>query len=77
MPKLPALKPKEVLRALAGAGFYVHHQRGSHIQLKHFVKSLRVTVQFHSNFDLPPEIIQSILKQADLSREDFLKLLKG
>jgi hypothetical protein len=23
--RLPAVKPKEVLRALAGAGFFIHH----------------------------------------------------
>jgi predicted RNA binding protein YcfA (HicA-like mRNA interferase family) len=30
---LPTLKPKEVLKALQRAGFYIHHQTGSHIVL--------------------------------------------
>ena len=68
MSKMPALKPKQVLRALAQAGFYIHHTEGSHAQLRHNIKiQLRVTVPAHNNFDLPPEIVHSILKQAGLS----------
>lgn len=75
--KIPALKPKIVLKALLRAGFYIHHQRGSHVQLRHVSKpSLRVTIPFHARFDLPPSVIQNILKQADISKEEFLKLFK-
>lgn len=31
MRKLPSLKPKQVLKALLRAGFYIYHQKGSHI----------------------------------------------
>jgi predicted RNA binding protein YcfA (HicA-like mRNA interferase family) len=34
MPRLPVLKPKEVLRARLRAGFEIHHQSGSHAQLR-------------------------------------------
>jgi len=74
--KFPALKPREVISALKKADFYIHHQSGSHIQLRHSTKGhLRVTVPFHSNFDLPPSVVFSILRQAELSREEFLGLL--
>lgn len=77
MSKLPVLKPKEVLEILLRAGFYVHHQTGSHIQLRHYQKShLRVTIPHHTRFDLPPSILKNILKQAEVSKEDFLKLLR-
>ncbi len=47
-PRLPILKPREVLRALQKAGFEIHHQSGSHAQLKHPGKpQLRVTVPRH------------------------------
>jgi len=76
MTKLPALKPKKVLKALLRAGFYIHHQTGSHVQLRHPQKlHLRVTIPYHSKFDLPPSVINSILKQAEISKEEFLKLL--
>lgn len=74
--KIPALKPRSVLKALLRANFYIHHQKGSHIQLRHLSKpKLRVTIPFHARFDLPPFVIQNILKQAELSKEEFLKLL--
>ena len=76
MSRLPALKPKEVLKALLRAGFYVYYQKGSHAQLHHPVQThLRVTIPCHSNFDLPAQVVHSILKQAELSRKEFLKLL--
>jgi predicted RNA binding protein YcfA (HicA-like mRNA interferase family) len=30
-PRLPALKPKQVIRALRNAGFFIDHQTGSHV----------------------------------------------
>ena len=74
--RIPALKPKKALKALVKAGFYVHHQKGSHAQLRHPLKAkLRVTIPLHSNFDLPPSVVKSILKQADISESEFLKQL--
>lgn len=75
-PKLPALRPKQVVAALLRAGFYVHHQRGSHARLLHPSRpELRVTVPIH-NKDLPPSLLKHrILKQAGISEEEFLKLL--
>ncbi|MGH7792512.1 MAG: type II toxin-antitoxin system HicA family toxin [Thermodesulfobacteriota bacterium] len=48
-PSLPTLKPKEVLSALQRAGFYIHHQTGSHIVLKHpSQSSKRVVLPYHN-----------------------------
>jgi predicted RNA binding protein YcfA (HicA-like mRNA interferase family) len=70
----PVLKAKEVVRILRRAGFYVHHQTGSHVQLKHQEKlALRITVPFHDK-DLPRHILRSILRQARLSVEEFNSL---
>ncbi|HMC26237.1 MAG TPA: type II toxin-antitoxin system HicA family toxin [Verrucomicrobiae bacterium] len=72
-PRLPVLKPREVLRALQRAGFEIHHQSGSHAQLRHPDKPhLRVTVPRHDRFDLPTPVLKSILRQAELSVEEFL-----
>lgn len=74
--RIPALKPKQILKVLRRAGFYVHHQKGSHAQLRHkFDSELRVTIPMHSRFDLPPSVVQSILRQADISKEKLLELL--
>ena len=72
---LPVVKAKQCLRALERAGFYVRHSTGSHARLFHRTKlGLRVTVPIH-NRDLPPATLKSILRQADLSVEEFTKLL--
>jgi len=75
-PDLPVLKPRKVLRALLRAGFAVHHQTGSHAQHRHPGKPhLRVTVPRHDRFDLPKPILRSILRQAEITVEEFLDLL--
>lgn len=76
MAKLPVLKPKQVIAALERAGFYIHHQRGSHARLLHKTRGdLHVTVPVH-NKDIPPSLLKHrILKQAGLTGEEFLKLL--
>ena len=73
--RVPAAKPKEVLRALGRAGFLVHHTSGSHYVLKHPDKPhLRVTVPYH-NRDLKRGTLAAILFQAGPSIEEFVGLL--
>ena len=72
MAKLPAVKPKIVIRALKRNGFAVDHTTGSHYIL---IKGrLRVTVQYH-NRDLKPGTLASIIAQAGLTVEEFVDLL--
>jgi predicted RNA binding protein YcfA (HicA-like mRNA interferase family) len=75
--KLPVLKPRDVIAALERGGFYIHHQRGSHARLLHQTRpELRVTVPIHGK-DIPPSLLKHrILKQACLTEDDFLKLLR-
>lgn len=75
MAQLPVLKAREVLRALQGAGFYIHHQTGSHARLFHRSKpELRVTVPIH-NKDLPAGTLRNIIRQAGYTVEEFVELL--
>jgi predicted RNA binding protein YcfA (HicA-like mRNA interferase family) len=74
-PALPVVTAKQCLQALQRAGFYIDHQTGSHARLFHRTRpTLRVTVPVHKN-DLPPGTLKSILRQADLSVDEFLELL--
>lgn len=73
--RLPALKSKDVIRVFKKANFYIHHQTGSHVLMRHKTdKGKRVTVPVH-NRDLKRGTLHSILKQAGLTTDSFLKLL--
>jgi predicted RNA binding protein YcfA (HicA-like mRNA interferase family) len=73
--RLPALKPKEVLRALKKAGFFVHHQTGSHCILKHpHNPARRVTLAYH-NRNLKRKTLASIIEQTGLTDGEFIELL--
>ena len=70
--KVPALRPKKVIKALERFGFSIHHTSGSHYILKK--EKLRVTVPYH-NRDLKPRTLVSIIEQSGLTVEEFLDLL--
>lgn len=72
--KLPVLSGNEIIKILSKAGFIVVKQKGSHIKMKKTEgeKNLIVTVPNHS--EVKKGILLNILKQAELSREEFLKM---
>ncbi len=75
MAKLPRIPSLLVIKALKRAGFYEHHSSGGHIQLRHFRKPyLRITIPFHRK-DLNPKTLKSIIAQAELTIDEFMKLL--
>ncbi len=64
-----------MLAALLRAGFYIHHQTGSHVNLRHERKNhLHVVIPMHSG-DLAPKTLHAILVQSELMTEEFLDLL--
>jgi predicted RNA binding protein YcfA (HicA-like mRNA interferase family) len=76
MARFGSLKPREAVRALLKGGFYVHEQTGSHVQLKHPSKPGRVTVPNHQGFDVPKQIVRSIIRQAGLTNDEFADFLE-
>ena len=76
MPKLPAVSGKTVLRFLEKRGFYVHRTSGSHRILKHPDRpELRVVVAVHGTKPIPKGILRAILRQADVSVDEFVEAL--
>ena len=59
LPKLSNLKPREIIRVLEKAGYYIHETGGSHVQLKHPSRPGRITVPYHERFDLPKHIVET------------------
>jgi predicted RNA binding protein YcfA (HicA-like mRNA interferase family) len=75
MPKLPRLSSAKVIKALLRADFFIHHQTGSHVNLRHETKThLHVVIPNHSR-DLAPKTLKSIIVQAELSLDEFIALL--
>jgi predicted RNA binding protein YcfA (HicA-like mRNA interferase family) len=74
-PKFANLKPREVVRALQRAGYVIHETTGSHVHLKHPDRPGRVTIPYHTRFDLPKHIVKSIVRQAGMANEEFFRLL--
>ena len=73
MTKLPSVTPKKLVKVLRKQGFYISRQTGSHVRLLHS-DGRATTVAMH-NRDLPKGTLRAILKQADISVEDFIKFL--
>jgi predicted RNA binding protein YcfA (HicA-like mRNA interferase family) len=73
--KLPRVSASEAIRALEKAGFFLARQSGSHRIYKN-AEGRRATVPYHSGKELHPKILKSILRDADLTTEEFLELMK-
>ena len=74
MKKLPILKAKEVCGALIAFSFVLVRQRGSHMQFRH-IDGRAKTVPNHPSRDLSPIILRQILKDINMSGDDFLTKL--
>ncbi len=73
MTRLPRLKGKEIVRTLEQAGFRVARTRGSHAVLKH-PDGRTTVVPLHSSETIGPGLFRAILRDVEMSIEDFLKL---
>jgi len=72
---LPVVSGRKVIKALSKAGFQVVGRKGSHIKLKKKVNDKVFVVIVPNHAELAKGTLKSILRQANISREDFLKLL--
>lgn len=73
--KLPVLSGIELVKILAKLGFEIDHQTGSHLILRQGKHPFaRVTVPSHKVISIGT--LKSILRQVNLSNEEFIKLIK-
>ena len=76
MTKLPHVSGKKVIRALEKCDFFIKRQSGSHVIMRHQTDTARrCIVPVHGSKAIKPGTLYSILKGAELSIEEFLKLL--
>ena len=74
--RLPRVTAGKIIRVLEKAGFTLTRQSGSH-KIYRSSTGKRVTVPYHKGKVLHPKVLASILKDANLSREDFQNLLEA
>ena len=72
MSKLPLLSWREVVKALAKAGFRAARQKGSHIIL---VKD-DIVVPVPKHEEIKRGLLIEIISEAGLTKEEFLELTK-
>ncbi len=74
MTTLPSVTGKDLLAALKKAGFDVVRIKGSHHFLRHMDGRVTV-VSVHAGETIGPGLLSKVLRDCELSREDFAKLL--
>ncbi len=74
MTKLPRVTGRQAIAALGKAGFAVVRVRGSHHFLKHSDGRCTV-VPVHSGEDMGPGLINKILRDSEITKEEFIALL--
>lgn len=75
-PKLPVVSGHQVIRVLERIGYQIVRQKGSHIRLRdeNDPEHLPITVPDHRT--LKPGLLRQILRDANLTVDEFVDLLQ-
>jgi predicted RNA binding protein YcfA (HicA-like mRNA interferase family) len=73
MTPLPVISGPDCVRCLEKAGFVVVRQKGSHIRLRRSSPYAQLVVPNHKELDRGT--LRAIIRQADMSAEEFVRLL--
>ncbi len=71
--KPPLLSGRQIIKAFQKIGYYKISQRGSHIKIRNDEKEITLIIPNHKEVDR--WLLKGILKDAELSVKEFLKLL--
>ena len=74
MPRLPTVRPRQLIEVLQKVGFEIDHQTGSHVVLRRASDGARVVVPWH-NRDLGRGLTLRIIKSAGLTQDEFEQLI--
>ncbi len=75
MVKLPVLSGREVIKVLRKAGFEPTRQRGSHIVMVKYIDAEKIALVVPDHKEVDKGTLIEIIRQAKLTREEFIKLL--
>ncbi len=72
MPKLPVLKPKQVIDKFEKLGFVIDRQSGSHVVMFNSKTKRRAVIPIHLK-DLKKGTLSAILRETGVTKEEFIK----
>jgi predicted RNA binding protein YcfA (HicA-like mRNA interferase family) len=72
--RLPAVSPRNAIRALERSGWELDRVKGSHHVFRHPDRTNRVVVPMHAR-DLAKGTLNAIIAGSGLTRDEFLGLL--
>lgn len=72
MSKLPVVSGQKVIKALQNLGYVIRSQEGSHVHLRHLNRP-PLTIPNHK--EIARGTLRAIIRQANLSVEEFTQLL--
>ncbi|MCI4454554.1 MAG: type II toxin-antitoxin system HicA family toxin [Thermodesulfobacterium sp.] len=75
MTKLPSLTGKDIISILKKVGFEIKRQKGSHVFLQH-PDGRATVVPIHSGETIGPGLMAKILRDVNMTKEEFYQLLK-
>lgn len=75
MPKLPRISGLETIKAFEKMGFTKVRQRGSHVVMKKSIKEKTLGCVIPVHKELALRTLRSVLRQADILPEVFIKFL--
>jgi len=75
MPKIPSLKPRQVIAVLSKAGFVQRESSGSHFIFRHPDTRKIVVVPVHGGKDIKKGTLRNIIRQTGIPVDAFLDLL--
>jgi len=71
MPKLPVLKPKQVIKKCEKLGFIIDRQSGSHLIMLHPKTKRRAVIPLHIT-DLKKGTLSAILRESGINKDEFI-----
>ena len=74
MDKITPLPSKKVIKALERIGFQQIRQKGSHLFMQH-IDGRTTIITVHPGDDIGKGMIRKIIKDAKITREEWLKLV--
>ena len=74
--KLPLVGPNKLIKILLLKGYRKIGQSGSHVQFKN-EKGTIITVPMHPGRDVGRGLLRKIIRDIELTREEFIGLLRS